>query len=91
MYTTLQKKLIKIGFVQSRIDPCLFFRGSTLYALYTDDSILASPDNEEIEQIMRDMKGIGLEITDEGDVSDFLGVKIDKKKRTARYTCHSHS
>ena len=72
--------MIKIGFVQSRIDPCLFFRGSTLYALHTDNSILASPDNEEIEQIMQDMKGMmGLEITDERDVSDFLGVKIDKR------------
>jgi len=76
----LVKKLIAIGFVQSRIDPCLFFRGRTLYALYTDDSILASPCNKEIEQIMKDMKGIGLDITDEGDVSDFLGVKIDKQE-----------
>jgi len=73
------KKLIKIGFVQSKINPCLFFRGSTLYALHTDDSILASPDNEEIKQIMRDMKGVGLDITDKEDVSDFLGVKIDKR------------
>jgi hypothetical protein len=73
----LVKKLVAIGFVQSRVDPCLFFRGRTLYALYTDDSILASPDNEVIEQIMKDMKGIGLDMTDDGDVSDFLGVKID--------------
>ena len=68
-----------IGFVQSRIDPCIFTRGQTLYAFYTDNSILASPSEKEIDKIMEDMRAIGLDITDEGDVSDFLGVKIEKK------------
>ena len=33
----LVAKLKKIGIVQSRIHPCIFTRGQTLYALYTDD------------------------------------------------------
>ena len=28
---------------------------------------------------MEDMRAIGLDITDKGNVSDFLGVKIEKK------------
>jgi len=75
----LVAKLKKIGFMQSRINPCIFTRGQTLYALYTDDSILASPSEKEIDKIMEDMRVIGLDITDKGDVSDFLGVKIEKK------------
>jgi len=72
-------KLKKIGFVQSRINPCIFTRGQTLYALYTDNSILASSSEKEIDKIMEDMRAIGLDITDKGNVLDFLGVKIEKK------------
>jgi hypothetical protein len=74
----LVAKLKKIGFVQSRINPCIFTRG-TLYALYTDDSILASPSEKDIDKIMEDMRAIGLDITDKGNVLDFLGAKIEKK------------
>ena len=72
-------KLKKIGFVQSRINPCIFTRGQTLYALYTDNSILASSSEKEIDKIMEDMRAIGLDITDKGNVLDFLGAKIEKK------------
>ena len=51
----LTKKLIhKLGFKQSSVDKCLFYRGKTVYLLYTDDSILASPDKKEIDRIIRD-------------------------------------
>ena len=76
-YKFLTKKLIKqVGFKQSKIDECLFYRGQTLYLLYTDDSILAGPDAEEIEQIIEEIKATGLEIADEGKMEDFLGVNI---------------
>ena len=40
----LTKKLIdNLGFTQSKIDECVFYKGRTIYALYTDDSILAGP------------------------------------------------
>jgi hypothetical protein len=48
--------------------------------LYTDDSILAGPDEEEINQIIRDIRGAGLNIAEEGDIQDFLGVNIERKK-----------
>jgi len=49
----LVAKLKKIGFVQSRINPCIFPREQTLYALYTDNSFLASPSEKEIDKIMK--------------------------------------
>jgi hypothetical protein len=63
----LKHKLInELKFTQSKIDECVFYRGKTLY-VYTDDSLLAGPDNNEIEQIIKDLKKAKLEITDEGD------------------------
>ena len=72
----LVNKLVKLGFRQSKVDECLFYRGSVLYALYTDDSILAGPDKAEIDIIIKQMQSVGLKITDEGSLEDFLGVNI---------------
>ena len=72
----LVSKLTEISFKQSKIDHCLFYRGQAVYVLYTDDSILAGPDEAELDNIIRDMKKVGLKLSVDGDVSDFLGVKI---------------
>jgi len=44
----------------------------------TDDSILAGPDKEESQQVIADIKKAGLDVTEEGDIEDFLGVNIDQ-------------
>ena len=67
-----------LGFQQSAVDECVFYRGSTLYVLYTDDSLLAGPDKNEIDQIIDVLqKKAKLAITVEGDLADSLGVNID--------------
>jgi hypothetical protein len=48
-----------------------------MYVLYTDDSILAGPDQKEIEQMVQQLKEAVLDITIEGELTDFLGVNID--------------
>ena len=73
----LEQKLIKeVGFKQSEVDECVFYKGRTMYLLYTDDSILAGPSEKEINTIIRQIKGAGLNITEEGDIQDFLGINI---------------
>ena len=76
----LVSKLQKAGFKQSKMDECLFFRGSCIYILYTDDSILAAPTKQETEAAIAAIQEQGLEITIEGDIGDFLGVKIERNK-----------
>lgn len=76
----LVSKLIEIGFKQSLIDESVFYCcGNVVYALCADDSILAGPDEHEIDKCVQDMRAIGLDLTEEGDISDFLGVNIDRK------------
>ena len=76
----LVKRLKSIGFKPSTSDECVFYKGNAIYALYTDDSILARPDPNELDCIIQEMKQANLDITVEGDLSDFLGVKISKKQ-----------
>ena len=47
--------------------------------LYTDDSILVGPDDNELDAIVSDMKSAGLNLTIEGRIDDFLGVNIDRR------------
>ena len=62
----------------SNHDEYLFFRGKELYALYIDDSILGAPTRHELDVAIRAITDAKLEITLEGDLSDFLGVNIDR-------------
>jgi hypothetical protein len=70
--------LKEVGFFPSEIDECLFYKGKSVFVLYTDDSILAGPDLRELDDIVQEMKAVGLNLTGEGDISDFLGVQIDR-------------
>ena len=68
----LRDKLSKeVGFTQSRIDSCLFYRGRTIGILYTNDSILAGPDSKDINAAVAAIQEEGLDITDEGDIGNF--------------------
>ena len=81
-YKYLRKRLItKAGFVPSKHDECLFFRGKVMYALYIDDSILGAPTRHELDVAIAAIKDAKLQITLEGDLADFLGVKIERKSR----------
>jgi hypothetical protein len=88
----LVTKLVKeLGFRQSKVDECVFYRGKTLYVLYTDDSLLAGPDAKEIEQIIKELQTKAkLSITVEGDLADFLGVNIDRRDNGTIHLTQSH-
>ena len=69
-----------IGFTQcTTVDKCVFYRGRSVYVLYADNSILAGPDKFELDGIIEDMNKVGLKVTVEGNISDFLGVQIERK------------
>lgn len=86
----LVRKLRKIGFKQSKVDECIFYRGRAIYLLYTDDSILASPTKAEADKVIHDLKAIGLKLTEEGDIKDFLGVNVDEKEDGSIHLTQPH-
>jgi hypothetical protein len=74
----LVNKLLSIGFIQTEADECVFIRHQVLFVLYTDDSILTAETDNELDEAIQVMKEAGLEITVEGGISDFLGVRIQR-------------
>ena len=73
----LTEKLLSIGFKQSAVDECVFYRGQTIFIFYVDDGIFAGPDAAQIDQAIKDVEKAGLDIEDKGDLNDYLGVNIE--------------
>ena len=88
----LVDKLVReLGFKQSKVDECVFYRGKTLYVLYTDDSLLAGPDAKEIQKVIDELQSKAkLAITVEGDLADFLGVSIDRRSDGSIHLSQPH-
>ena len=85
----LVKQLRLVGFIQSDVDECVFYKGKMIYVLYTDDSILAGPDCSEIDKTIKQMQKI-LDLTIEGDPNDFLGVNINRTDNGAIHLTQPH-
>lgn len=67
--------LIKLGFIQSTHDECLFWRDKVILVLYTDDTIVTGPKAEEVDKAIADI-GKVFKITYKDCVDEFLGVKV---------------
>lgn len=73
----LHEGLIEIGFKQSKVDECVYYKGTTIFLVYVDDGILAGPSAEEIDDIIKALEK-RYDVTDEGDITDYLGVNVEK-------------
>ena len=76
----LKDKLLKIGFTQSKFDECLFYRGDVMFVVYVDDGIFVSPSDQHITDAINELKQQKLDIEDQGDLNDYLGVNVTTLK-----------
>ncbi len=74
----LSKGLIEFGFIQSKIDPCLFIKNSVLFCLYVDDAICLTPHKKDADKLIKDLEKKGYILTDEGPMSAYLGIQVDR-------------
>ena len=58
--------------------PCLYYKVDIICAVYVDDTVFWSPGESKIEKAISELKALKFELTDEGEVDSFLGIKIDK-------------
>ena len=69
--------LLSRGFRQSKVDPCLFIKGTVFLVLYVDDAALFSPNSTAINHEIMSLKQ-SFDLTDEGDLQDYLGTRLTK-------------
>ena len=73
-YQHLTSKIHETGFKQSAIDECVFYRGNVIFFFYVDDGIFMSLDTKEVDKTIKDLKKKGLDIENQGDIADYLGI-----------------
>ena len=71
---------MNIGFKPSKYDECLYYRGNVIFLVYVDGGIFISPSSSNIDKAIEDLKKQKLDIADQGDLKDYLGVNITKLK-----------
>ena len=78
----MDKGMKDIGFTPSKFDPCLYYCGSVIFLVYIDDCIVFGPNAEALDQVVKDLRSCPQQFTvdDQGDVGDFLGICIKKRK-----------
>ena len=84
----MDKGMRDIGFTPSKFDPCLYYRGSVLFLVYIDDCIVFGPNDQALDQVVKDLRTCPQQFTvdDQGDVGDFWGYELSGKG-TAPFTC----
>ena len=72
----MDKGMRDIGFMPSKFDPCLYYRGSVIFLVYIDDCIVFGPNAQALDQVVKDLRTCPQQFTvdDQGDVGDFLGI-----------------
>lgn len=81
----LKAGLTQRGFTRSKADDCVFYKGSTIFVVYVDDAILLGPDSAEIDSIVTSLQ-TDFTLTDEGTLSDYLGIHIERSEASIRLT-----
>ena len=61
-----------------------------MYVLYMDDSILAGPNQNELDDIIAKMEQTGLKMTYDNGIEDFLGVHVDRKEDGSIHLTQPH-
>jgi hypothetical protein len=70
----LVDKLTSIGLTTSLIDDCVFFM------VYMDDGIFLGSNNLQLQEVIKEIQNLGLNIEDQGHPADYVGVNIKKLK-----------
>jgi Reverse transcriptase (RNA-dependent DNA polymerase) len=68
--------LEQLGFEQSKQDECVFYRGKTIFLVYTDDAIILALDDLTIDQCIADLSTSFSVKQDQGTIEDYLGVQV---------------
>jgi hypothetical protein len=76
----LVDKLTSIGFTTSLIDDCIFFCNDIIFMVYVEDSIFLGSNDLQLQEVIKEIQDLGLNIEDQEHPADYVGVNIKKLK-----------
>ena len=66
----LNYALKSIGFKQSDVDDCVWYRYNTIFFCYVDDGIFVGPEYNATDVVIEKIRKVGLYIEDKGNIED---------------------
>jgi hypothetical protein len=76
----LVDNLTSIGFTTSLIDDCVFFCGDIIFMVYVDDGLFLGSNDLQLQEVIKEIQNLGLNIEDQGHPADYVGVNIKTLK-----------
>ena len=67
----LFKSLRKLGFTQSKIDPCLWYKKDCFLISWVDDCGISCKDEEYAVKLIKDLESLGISLTKETFLENF--------------------
>jgi hypothetical protein len=68
----LMNKLTSIGFTTLQIDDCVFFQSDIIFMVYVDDGIFLGSNNLQLQEVIKEIQNLGLNIEDQGHPADYV-------------------
>ena len=78
-FKTFKAHLLSKGFRQSAVDPCCFIQDDLVLLAYVDDCLIFNKKKIKVDKFISELKAV-FNLTDEGDIATYLGMKIEKNK-----------
>ena len=76
-YLFMSKYLVSLEFVQSTINPCIFFyKNKVILLMYVDDFVIGGATDADIDEAL-DIMQDNADVKDKGDINDYVGVHVE--------------
>jgi hypothetical protein len=72
---------MSIGFTPSLIDNCVFFCNDIIFMVYVDNGIFLSNNDSKLQDAIKEIQDLGLNIEDQDHPADYVGVNIKETTR----------
>ncbi len=59
---------------------CVFFRGDIIFMVYMDNGIFLGSNDSQLQEVIKEIQNLGLNIENQGHPADYVGVNIKKLK-----------
>ena len=83
----LKGKLEQAGFQQAhKVNPCLFISNEVICLTCVDDCIMVAQVFKCIDEILKCLRELQMEMTEEDDVAGFLGVHVERTDNCIKLT-----
>ena len=76
----------KLKFVQSKIDPCLLMRDGLMIVVFVDDCAISYRTESDYHKLIKQLRELNFELTEEGPFSKFLGINFKLHNNTIHMT-----